>query len=89
MTRQTADNHSKTIISVAVGERESQTGERVLGVGKAQGADYTVHILPGGGKGGTELQAKLGGRWMGKEEAGARGGKEGQSWLFQHRGQRW
>lgn len=31
------------------------------GVGKAQGADYTVHILPGGGEGGTELQAKLGG----------------------------
>lgn len=36
---------------MAVGERESQTGERVLGVGKAQGADYTVHILPGGGEG--------------------------------------
>lgn len=50
-----------------------QTGERAFG--KAQGADYTVHILPVGGKdGGTLMAGRQGqsllGRLDGRGEAG-------------------
>lgn len=64
------------------GSRGLQTGERERWeFGKAQGADYTVHILPGGGKDGGTLMAggqrqRLG-RLDRRGEAGVRDREEG------------
>lgn len=72
-------HHSKTAVVYGWRGGARERG----GFGKAQGADYTVHISPRGGRKNGRGRAGVGCSWR---EGGGCWGKG--SWLFQHRGQR-